>query len=345
MRITSSLLVLNTRRVFRISRSKGIRFENLLIRVEEGDEYGIGEAAPSEYFGETPDLVQRAIENASGKIGQSPLSIQSVVRECGEHLLGSRAAMSAVVMAVYDLVAKRFGMPLHRLLGLNAMATPVTSYTLGIDDPYLMKEKALEAADYPILKVKLGTDSDMDIIHAIREVTDRPIRVDVNGAWTVTEAISKIERLADLGVELVEQPIYAEDIEGYAILHEKSPLPIFVDESVMTADDIPPLAGKVDGINIKLVKCGGIWEALRMIHTARACGLRVMIGCMIESSLGITAAAHLSPLVDCADLDGNLLLREDPFAGVTIEHGKILLPTEPGLGVRERDPESRADDA
>ncbi len=339
MKITSSLLVLNTRRVFRISRSKGSRFENMLIRVDHGDYFGLGEAAPSEYFGETPELVEKGIEKISEQITLNPMDIQAIVRELDELLPESQAAKSAVIMAVYDIVGKRLKVPLCRLLGLDPMATPLTSYTLGIDDPYLMKEKALEASDFPILKVKLGTDSDMDIIHAIREVTDRPIRVDVNGAWTVTEAISKIERLADLGVELIEQPIYADDMEGYAILHEKSPLPIFVDESVMVARDIPHLAGKVDGINIKLVKCGGIWEALRMIHTARACGLKIMLGCMIESSIGISAAAHLSPLVDCADLDGNILLREDPFTGVTVEHGKILLPTGSGLGVRERDTE------
>jgi L-alanine-DL-glutamate epimerase-like enolase superfamily enzyme len=337
MKITSSLLVLNTRRVFKISRSKGSRFENVLIRVEHGDHFGLGEAAPSEYFGETPELVEKSIEKISEQITLNPMDIQAIVRRLDELLPKSQSAKSAVIMAIYDIVGKGLKIPLYRLLGLDPMATPLTSYTLGIDDPYLMKEKALEASDFPILKVKLGTDSDMDIIHAIREVTDRPIRVDVNGAWTVTEAISKIERLADLGVELIEQPIYAEDIEGYAILREKSPLPIYVDESVMVAKDIPHLAGKVDGINIKLVKCGGIWEALRMIHTARAYGLKIMLGCMIESSIGITAAAHLSPLVDCADLDGNILLRKDPFAGVTVEHGKILLPTESGLGVRERD--------
>ncbi len=340
MKITSSLLVLNTRRVFRISRSKGIRFENVLVRIEDGKHFGLGEAAPSEYFGETPEKVQRAIGNVSEKIVRKPTEIQAILKELEENLEGSRAAMSAVVMALYDLVGKIYKLPLYKFLGLDPMCTPLTSYTLGIDDPYLMAEKALEASEYPILKVKLGIDSDMDIIHAIREVTDRPIRVDVNGAWTVTEAISKIERLADLGVELIEQPIFADDLEGYSILHSKSPLPIFADESVMVAEDIPRLAGKVDGINIKLVKCGGIWEAIRMIHTARACGLKVMIGCMIESSIGITAAAHLTPLVDYADLDGNLLLREDPYSGVTVEHGKILLPGEWGLGVRERTPES-----
>jgi L-alanine-DL-glutamate epimerase-like enolase superfamily enzyme len=337
VKITSSLLVLNTHRVFRISRSKGVRFENLLIRVEDGGEFGLGEAAPSEYFGETPELVQKGIEKISDSIQINPMEIQAIGRRLDDLIPESRAAKSAVMMAVYDLVCKRLKVPLYRFLGLDPTSTPLTSFTLGIDDPYLMKERALEAMDFPILKVKLGVDSDMDIIHAVREVTDRPIRADVNGAWTVTEAISKIDRLADLGVELIEQPIYAGDLEGYGILHEKSPLPIFVDESVMVAEDIPKLAGKVDGINIKLVKCGGIWEALRMVHVARACGLKVIVGCMIESSIGITAAAHISPLVDYADLDGNLLLLKDPFAGVTVEHGKILLPREWGLGVRKRE--------
>ena len=332
-------MFLHTRRVYRISRSKGSWFENLRIRVEHDGQFGLGEAAPSEYFGETPEMVRKAIERISGAIDLNPKDIQTVVAELDKLIPESQAAKSAIIMAVYDLVGKIIGVPVYRLLGLDPKATPLTSTTLGIDDPYIMKERALEAADSPILKVKLGTAWDMDVIHAIRDVTDKPIRVDVNGAWTVTEAIPKINDLAGLGVELVEQPIYAKDMEGYAILHKQSPIPIFVDESVMVLSDIPRLAGRVDGINIKLVKCGGIWEALRMIHTARAFGLKVMMSCMIESSLGITAAAHLSPLVDCADLDGNLLLREDPFTGVTVEHGKLLLPTEPGLGVRERSPE------
>ncbi len=336
MKITSSLMILNTRRIFRISRSKGVRFENILVRVDYDHYFGLGEAAPSEYFGETPDLVQKSIAKISDRFDVSPMDLQTIIEALDTLIPESQAAKSAVTMAVYDIIGKMMNAPLYRILGLDRRATPLTSMTLGIDDPYLMKEKALEASDFPILKVKLGTDTDMDVIHAIREVTQRPIRVDVNGGWTVTEAISKIARLADLGVELVEQPIYAEDMEGYEILRNKSPLPIFVDESVMVSRDIPQLMGKVDGINIKLVKCGGIWEALRMIHTARACGLKVMLGCMIESSIGITAASHLSPLVDYADLDGNLLLREDPYAGVTVEHGKILLPTESGLGVRER---------
>ena len=196
-----------------------------------------------------------------------------------------------------------------------------------------MAEKVLQAEAYPILKVKLGTPRDIEIFQTLRNVTDKPIYVDANTAWTPKEAVKKIRQLAQYGVALIEQPTKPDDIAGIKYVREHSELPIIADESVKRASDIPALVNAVDGINIKLVKCGGILEAIRMIHTARAHGLLVMIGCMIESSLGITAAAHLTPLVDYADLDGNLLISNDPYIGVTLENGKLILPDHPGIGV------------
>jgi L-alanine-DL-glutamate epimerase-like enolase superfamily enzyme len=238
---------------------------------------------------------------------------------------------------LYDLAGQRLGVPVYRLLGLNPARTPLTSFTIGIDTPEEMARGAREAGrQYPILKIKVGTPRDLENVRAIRDATDATLRVDANAGWTPKAAVQHIAALADYGVELVEQPVAAGDLEGLRFVRERSPLPIFADESCVTVDDVPRLAGVVDGINIKLAKCGGLRNALRMIATARAHHLRVMLGCMVSSSLAITAAAHLSPLVDYADLDGGLLLAADPFAGVRVEAGKLILPDAPGLGVSRR---------
>jgi L-alanine-DL-glutamate epimerase-like enolase superfamily enzyme len=201
-----------------------------------------------------------------------------------------------------------------------------------------MQRKVKEAEQYPILKVKVGTPDDRAVLEAVRAVTSKPIRVDANCGWTAKQAVQRLPMLEDMGVELIEQPLPPDDLEGLALVRRRSRLPIFADESCRTAADIPRLAaaGAVDGINIKLAKCGSLREALRMIATARAHQLQVMVGCMIETSLGITAAAHFTPLLDVVDLDGAALLKKDPFAGADIAGGKITLPTAPGLGVTRR---------
>jgi L-alanine-DL-glutamate epimerase-like enolase superfamily enzyme len=202
-----------------------------------------------------------------------------------------------------------------------------------------MRAKVREAEQYPILKVKLGTDHDEEILRTIRDATDKPVRVDANAGWTVARAKEMIPRLEEFGVEFLEQPLVADDLDGLAEVRRVASahhIPVVVDESCLVAADIPKLAGRVDGINIKLAKCGSLREALRMIATARAHGMLVMVGCMIETSLGITAAAHFTPLVDAADLDGAALTVDDPFTGATIERGQIRLPTEPGLGVKRK---------
>ncbi|MFB3042350.1 MAG: dipeptide epimerase, partial [Candidatus Poribacteria bacterium] len=251
---------------------------------------------------------------------------------------GNYAAKSAIDMALHDRLGKVLGVPLYRLWGLDPDATPCTSFTIGLDEPEMMQQKVREASEYPILKVKLGTSHDLEIIRTLREVTDKPIYVDANTAWTPKEAVRKIRELVPYGLELIEQPTHPDDLEGLKFVREHSELPIIADESVKRAADIPALVGCVDGVNIKLVKCGGLLEAMRIIHVARAHGLQIMIGCMIESSLGITAAAHLTPLVDYADLDGHLLIANDPYSGVRLEAGKLILPNLPGIGVIPRDP-------
>jgi L-alanine-DL-glutamate epimerase-like enolase superfamily enzyme len=251
-------------------------------------------------------------------------------------LRGNAAARAALSAALHDLVGKRLGIPVYRLWGLDPCLAPKSTFTIGLDEPDRIKAKVREAEEFPILKVKLGTDRDLEILRAIREATDKEIRVDANCGWTVKGAIRMLPVLEEFGVTVLEQPLPPEDLDGLAAVTAQAEIPVIADESCKTVADIPPLIGKVDGINIKLAKCGGLREALRMVAVARAHGLMVMVGCMIESSLGITAAAHFTPLVDIVDLDGAALLSNDPFIGAHIDGGQLTLPSDPGLGVRRR---------
>jgi L-alanine-DL-glutamate epimerase-like enolase superfamily enzyme len=239
-----------------------------------------------------------------------------------------------VSSALHDLVGKKLGIPVHRLWGLDGNSNPLSSYTIGIADNDGLRQRVKYAREYPILKVKLGTERDEEIVRVVREAApDKRLRVDANAAWTPEYAVHMTGFLVEMNVEMLEQPVAAEDIAGLRYVHERSPIPVFADEACKTTTDIPALQGAVTGINIKLAKCGSLREAIRMIHTARAFGMQVMAGCMIETSLGITAIAQLAPLLDTADFDGAALLEEDPFVGATISGGRITLPTGPGLGV------------
>jgi L-alanine-DL-glutamate epimerase-like enolase superfamily enzyme len=248
------------------------------------------------------------------------------------------SAKSAISAAMHDLVGKRLGVPVYRLWGLNPTRAPQSSFTIAIAPTEAeLVRRVEEATPYPVLKVKLGSDRDEQVIRTVRATAPgKVLRVDANAAWTAKQALRMIDLLLELGVEFVEQPLPPHDLEGLRFVRERSPLPVIADESCLVASDIPRLAGVVDGINIKLSKCGGLREALRMIATARSHGMRVMAGCMIESSLGITAAAHFAPLLDYADLDGAALLGDDPHLGATIDGGRITIPDGPGLGVRTR---------
>jgi L-alanine-DL-glutamate epimerase-like enolase superfamily enzyme len=227
--------------------------------------------------------------------------------------------------------------PTGRLLGLDAAKAPPTSFTIGIDKPELIAEKVEEAAAHPILKVKLGTDFDERILRAVRLVApQKKLRVDANGSWRPEEALERVRMCASYGVEYVEQPVAPAERQTLRRLHEARVLPIVADESVVRHTDIRGLIGCVDGINIKLDKCGGIRVGLQMIHAAKVLGMKVMLGCMIGSSLYIAALAQLSPLADWLDLDGHLLLAEDPFAGLGYEEGRLILSERPGLGVTRR---------
>lgn len=326
-------LDLKLRHTFRIARGASDVRHNLLVEVEAEGETGLGEAAPILRYGEDREQAARAVEAMGTRLKDPRAFTQAASRAALE---GQRSAEAAVDMALHDLAGRRLGIPLFELLGLDPSATPLTSFTIGLDTPEAVARKAREASAYPILKVKMGSENDREVLEAVRDTTDRPIRVDANEGWTPEGALERLGWLKKAGVEFVEQPLPAARLEETRALRRRSPLPFYADESVHRSGDIPSLVGAFDGINIKLMKCGGLAEALRMIAVARAHGLKVMLGCMIESSLGVTAASHLSPLADEADLDGNLLLEHDPFVGVTVREGRLVLPEGPGLGVRPR---------
>ena len=335
--LSFDILDLQTRHPFTIARGSTKAYRVVRVRLRDADGVeGWGEAAPSRYYGETPDTVVAAL----GRLGPALPADASDLDAADAALLraspGDASARVAVSAALHDLAGKRLGAPLWKLWGLDPMRTPLSSFTIGLDTPERVQGKVREAASYPILKVKVGTPDDAAVLRAVRAVTDKPLRVDANAGWTVAEAVAHLPLLEEMAVELIEQPVAAEDVEGLAAVHRVSRIPIVADESCRVAADIPRLAGAVDGISIKLAKCGSLPEALRMVAAARAHRLSVMVGCMIETSLGITAAAHLTPLLDLADLDGAALLERDPFVGATIEQGRIVLPTGPGLGVTAR---------
>lgn len=321
---------------FRISRGVQYTSPNVLVDLQYEELTGNGEASPSEEYGESLETVLACISLFAGNLGDDPFLIEEIQQRLQKIIRLNPSARAAVDMALYDIMGKKLGVPVYKLLGLNPAHAAYTSFTIGIDTPEQMAKKALLAKDYPILKIKVGTRHDIEILKAIRDVSNATIRVDANAAWTPKEAIKTINALAPYNIEFVEQPVAARDLAGLKLVRENVPLPIIADESCVTVDDIPRVVDCVDGINIKLMKCGGISHALKMIHTARAHNLRIMIGCMIESSLAITAAAHLTPLVDYADLDGHLLIDNDPYTGVTVSHGKLVLPDTPGLGVSPR---------
>ena len=335
MKIRHEPMDLRLRHTFRIARGASDERRNLRVEIEDGGRVGLGEAAPILRYGEDRESAARAVDAMAPKLGD-PRHYATAAAAAA--VKGQRSAEAAVDMALHDLAAQRMGVPLYEMLGLDPSRTPVTSFTIGLDTPEVVIQKVKEAEPYAVLKVKMGSDDDRAVLEAVRDTTDKPLRVDANEGWTLEGAEARLAWLAKLGVEFVEQPMPEHKLEEIRELRKRSPLPFYADESVHTAEDIPRLAGAFDGINIKLMKTGGLGEALRMIAVARAHGMKVMLGCMIESSIAITAAAHLSPLVDAADLDGSVLIAEDPYDGASIVNGKLVLPDRPGLGVVKRKP-------
>ncbi len=318
---------------FRISRGVQHTSPNVIVQINYNEYTGYGEAAPDGYYGESVETVLACISLFAGNLGDDPFLIEDIMGSLDKMIRLNPSAKASVDMALYDLIGKVLGVPLYKLLRVNPKHARYTSFTIGIDTPAEMAKKALLAQDYRILKIKVGTRHDLDSIKAIRDVTNALIRVDANTAWTPKEAIKNITAMAAYNIEFVEQPIVAHDLKGLKLIRDNIPVPLIADESCVTVEDIPRLAECVDGVNLKLMKSNGISNVLKMIHVARAHNLRIMLGCMIESSLAITAAAHLTPLVDYADLDGNLLIDNDPYTGVKVVNGKLVLPDTPGLGV------------
>jgi len=317
---------------FKISRSVETVARTAIFRVTWNGLEGLGESVPIKRYGES---VESIVEYFAGHAlrGDEPYLL--------EDLLGSDipvAARCGLDLALHDLVGKDCGRPLYRLLGLDPAKTPYTSFTIGIGDPGETLKKLAEIGTHPILKVKLGLGSvreEVATIELIRAHFGGTIRIDANEGWTAEQAVEVLAELARFDIEFCEQPIPAGHPEPLRYIKERSKIPIVTDEDSLVAADLPKLRGCVDGINVKLVKCGGIRAALQMIHTARALGLKVMLGCMVESAISATAAAQISPLVDWADIDGPFLTAKDPFAGVTYSNGKLVLPDGPGLGVGE----------
>ncbi len=322
---------------FATSRDVSEVTETIVVRVEHDGVTGFGEAVPTSYYGQNLETVEATLAAAAPALGDDPFAIESIIDRLIERFGDQRATIAAIDAALHDWVGKRLGVPVWRLLGVDPAHMPVTSFTIGVDDVDMIATKVVEAADYPILKIKIGTDEEERILETVRRhAPDKVVRVDANTGWSTADAVDRLHRTAAFNVEFVEQPIAPGDLDTLRRLREAAVAPIVVDESSVVPADIPPLAGSVDGINIKLCKCGGIREAYRMIGIARALDLEVMLGCMIESSLGIAAAAQLAPLVDYVDLDGHLLLARDPFTGLDWKAGKLVLSARPGLGVEPR---------
>ena len=336
MEVEARVVRLQLAETFVIARDATDYSDVLHVSVSHEEVTGIGEAAPIDRYGESVESAKAFVEEHSGVLGDDPFSLEDI----GERLAAApreQAAKAAIDAALHDLQGKLLDLPVFRLLGLPRSGPP-TSWTVWLGDPDDMARRAEKAASsYRRLKLKLGGGDGLDVerVRAVRAVTDLPLMVDVNEWWSLDEALESLPQLAELGVEYCEQPLRAGD-EGGRLLKDRSPIPIYVDEDCHTLADVLECAEIAHGINIKLAKSGGIREGIRMAHAARALRMGVMLGCMLESGLGIAAGCCVAPLCDHVDLDGNLLLREDPFPGVELVDGVQVPALAPGLGVSPR---------
>jgi L-Ala-D/L-Glu epimerase len=329
------MLTLTLREPFSISRSTDETVDSVFVEIEHNGVTGFGEASPQDHYGESAASASAFLSQVEPLLGDDPFAFDDVEERLAP-LPGERAAKAAVDMALHDLCGKLAGVPVWRLLGLRRTGPP-TSWTIWLGDPDDMARRTERVGDrFQRLKLKLGAGDGEDVerVRAVRSVTELPLQVDVNEGWELDEALENVQALGSLGVQYVEQPLQAGHPEGHK-LKAASPLPIYVDEDVHTLKDVAPARERAHGVNLKLAKSGGIREAVRMAYAARALDLGVMLGCMVESSLGIAAAAQIASLCDHVDLDGNLLLGEDPWTGVDFLDGVQVPSDQPGLGVNE----------
>ena len=328
---------LKLRHVFTVSSYSRTTTPDVQVEIEYDGITGYGEASMPQYLGQTVASVSSFLQKVDLSQFDDPFQLEDILTYVDSLSDGDTAAKAAVDIALHDLVGKMLGAPWYRIWGLDKSKAPSTTFTIGIDTPDVVREKTRECADqFNILKVKLGGDNDKEMIETIRTVTNLPIAVDANQGWKDRQyALDMIGWLAEQGVVMVEQPMPVGQIDDAAWLTERSPLPVFADEAVQRLRDVAALQGVYSGINIKLMKCTGMREAWKMANMARALGMKVMVGCMTETSCAVSAAAQLSPAVDFADLDGNLLITNDRFRGMEVVDGKITLPERPGIGVEK----------
>ena len=333
--LTTKIVRLNLQHTWTTTMSSSAYRDTLHTTFTRGGITGHGEGAPIVRYHEDAASAQKAVESVRDLLlAADPLQFAKIMAEVFKRVPGEWAGKAAIDIALMDWVGQKLGIPLYSYFGLDPKDTPLTTFSIGIDTPEITKQKTLEAADYPVLKVKVGLATDEPTIEAVRSVTKKPLRVDANEGWTdKEEAVRKINWLEKMGVEFIEQPMPADMLEETRWVRARVHIPIIADEACQHAADIPKLRECFDGVNVKLDKSGGMLEAWRMLEIARALGMKTMLGCMISSSVTVTAAAHLSPLVDFSDLDGNLLISNDPFRGVRVEKGKLILPKGPGLGL------------
>ena len=326
---------LQLRHTFTVASYSRTTTPDVQVEIEYEGVTGYGEASMPPYLGQSVAMVSAFLEKVDLEQFTDPFQLEDILAYVDSLSPGDSAAKAAIDIALHDLVGKLIGQPWYKLWGLDPAKAPSTTFTIGIDTPDVVREKTLEAAgQFNILKVKVGLDTDEEMIRTIREVTRVPLAVDANQGWKDrSKALDEIFWLKEQGVVMVEQPMAKERIDDNAWLTEHSPLPIFADESIQRLADVPSVKGVYSGINIKLMKCTGMREGWKMAQLARALGLKVMVGCMTETSCAVSAAAQFSPYVDFADLDGNLLIANDRFDGVKVVAGKLSLPDRPGIGV------------
>lgn len=336
MKLLWDVPTIHLRHPFILSDSQITHRQVVIVRVLADGIEGFGEAAPSSYFGETCDSVAAVYNEAAPWMRENAadMSLEQIDDYLTRQFPSAPSARSGLVMAVADWKAKSRGVPLWQMLNIDRPPVHPTSFTIGIDTADALRLKIREADDFSVLKIKMGRGKlDYEILETVRNVTEKPLRIDVNEGWTFDEAVQKIKWLEPLNVQMIEQPLPKEEVTRMPELRRQSRLPLFGDENIRSMDDIGRWDNHFDGVNIKLDKCGGLLQAVRMLNEARARGLQTMLGCMVQTSVGIAAAAHLGALTDFIDLDGHLLIRDDPFTGVLVDKGRLTVAEKAGLGV------------